>query len=235
MRRKMPIFLFLAAACMLTGCGSNKRIELTNEQNDMVAEYIAGALLRYDMRYEEKLIYDSFEPIEESTEEPDISPEPQPEETQTPDTNSTPGEPDTTEVSYSSLDDIFSREGVSLSYKKSSFYNSYPENGNDYFVIEPNVSNKLLVVEFELENTSSEKKKIDLSAAGIKYSLTLGGNSYSPLLTALPNDLRYLNTDIEAGKSKTVVVIFEVEKGAELSGGQLLITRDNVTAQITSL
>lgn len=234
MRRIKFIFLLLATACMLAGCGSSKRVELTDEQNDMVAEYIAGALLRYDMRYEEKLIYDSLEPVEE----PDISPGPQPEVTQIPEADNVPEQPevsDTTEAGYSSLNDIFSKEGISLSYKKSSFHNSYPEEKNDYFVIEPSVSNKLLVVEFKLENTSPEKKKIDLSAAGIKYSLTLGENSYKPLLTALPNDLRYLNTDLGGGKSKTVIVVFEVEKNADLSGGQLLLTRDSMTAQITPL
>lgn len=234
MRRIKLIFLLLVMTCMLAGCGSSKKVELTDEQNDMIAEYIAGALLRYDMRYEEKLIYNSLEPVEE----PEISPSPQPEVTPAPEAGNVPEqpeEPDTIEISYSSLNDIFSKEGISLSYKKSSFYNSYPEEKNDYFVLEPSVSNKLLVVEFKLENTASEKKKIDLSAAGIKYSLMLGENSYKPLLTALPNDLRYLNMTLGAGKSETVIIVFEVEKNADLSGGQLLLTRDSMTAQISPL
>ncbi len=32
--------------------------KLTPEENDMIAEYMAGLLLKYDLRYDEKLLYD---------------------------------------------------------------------------------------------------------------------------------------------------------------------------------
>lgn len=234
MKRIKTIFFILTAACMMTGCSSSKKIELTKEQNDMVAEYIAGALLRYDMRYEEELIYTS-EGLEEET-EPVLSP--QPEMTQTPETEKVPEQPagkDAEQVTYSSLDDIFSQEGITISYKESNFYDSYPKESTGYFVIEPKASHKLLVIELKMKNGSSKEKKIDLSAAGITYDLTLGEKSYKPLLTALPNDLRYLDASIEAGKAKNAVIVFEVEKEAKLEKGKLLITRDSKTAQIDPL
>ncbi|MCR5792083.1 MAG: DUF4352 domain-containing protein [Lachnospiraceae bacterium] len=40
-----------------TGCGSDG-YELTDAQNDEIAEYIAGVLLKHDARYEEALIYE---------------------------------------------------------------------------------------------------------------------------------------------------------------------------------
>ena len=53
---------------LLTGCGAG--IELSDEENAMVAEYMAAALLKYDAHYEDELIYaEAAEVVEESKEE----------------------------------------------------------------------------------------------------------------------------------------------------------------------
>lgn len=151
----------LTTVCMLSGCGSSK-VELTNEQNDMIAEYIAGALLRYDMRYEEELVYTFDEEIEdpEAAERPET---PAPVETEVPPVETeAPGQSGETtapEVTYSGLNDVMKLDGLEVAYKGGGFYNSYPEENSDYFVIEPGVSNQLLVAEFELSNTSAEEKR----------------------------------------------------------------------------
>ncbi len=236
MRRIGFSFILLAAVCMLSGCGSSK-VELTDEQNGMVAEYIAGALLRYDMRYEEELIYTSDSDMEAVLTEETVAPLPK-ETEQAPAVTPSPEQTDAVqkpEVVYSSLTEMIGLDGIELTYKGSSFYKSYPKKGNDVFVIEPSGTNQLLVAEFKLSNASSKQKKIDLSEAGIKYTLHLGGKEYKSLLTALPDDLRYLNTKLEAGKKKTVVVVFEVEKDASLTDAEITITRDSLAAYIKPL
>lgn len=237
MKRMRFGVLLLLAACVLSGCGKSE-VELTNEQNDMIAEYIAGALLRYDMQYEEKLLYtsaeDEIEPEDEKT--------PLPAETEPPVSEPVEGlepEDDYTgqieEVSYTGLNETIGLDGVEIAYKDSDFYSSYPKKENDYFVIEAGVSKKLMVARFQLTNTSDETKKVDLSDAGISYLLKLGENEYKPLLTALPDDLRYLTTEIKAGKKKTVVVVFEVPKDASLREAEMIVSRDGVMAKIKSL
>lgn len=228
MKRIGHVLILLTAVCTLSGCGSSK-VELTDEQNSMVAEYIAGALLRYDMRYEEKLQY-----IPEEVETEAAVPETQapPVETELPqDSTETLGQ----EPSYKNLNEVIGIDGMELTYKRSAFYDSYPKEKNDFFILEPGVSNKLLVAEFELSNTTGKKQKVDLSGAGIKYSLKLGGREYKPLLTALPNDLRYLSITVAAEKSEKVIIIFEVEKDKELKDAEMMIDREGVTAQIKPL
>ena len=236
MKRIKIGFLLLVTACIMSGCGSSTKIELTNEQNDMIAEYIAGALLRYDMRYEEELIYASDAEVILEDESSQVQ---QPVETKAPEVETQ--EPEQTETAeeveivYSSLDEVFALDGVTITYKNSDFYKSYPEKGSDYFVIEPAASKKLMVAKFQLSNNSGKKQKIDLSGAGIKYSLNIGGTDYTPLLTALPEDLRYLKINLEKEKKKTVIVVFEVNENAKLSDAKLTITRDALTAQVNPL
>ena len=46
MKKFLTGLLVLLCMAALTGCGKND-ISLTNEENDLVAEYIAGTLLKY--------------------------------------------------------------------------------------------------------------------------------------------------------------------------------------------
>jgi hypothetical protein len=137
--------------------------------------------------------------------------------------------------SYSSLSDLIGQAGLELTYQSSGIYDSYPKEESDYFVLEPSVSDKLLVVGFSLSNTSGGEKSVDLSTAGIQYSLTVGEKSYRPLLTALPNDLRYLTMTLAAGEKQEVVVVFEVDKDTDLSASSLTLTKDGAMAQISPL
>jgi len=231
------IALVFALAGILVACGSEDTVELTEGQNNMIAEYIAGALLRYDLRYEEELVYASAaEVVPEETEE---TQNPQPEETEAPTENevsdSETWEETTPQIDYTDLTTLIGEKGITLSYKSAGLHDSYPKSSDDYFIIEPSLSNQLLVTEYTLKNESKSKKKIDLSSAGIKYSLKIDGTEYKPLLTALPNDLRYLSTTLEAGAEQTVVVIFEVGKKASLNNAGLEISRDNMVVQINPL
>ncbi|MEG1742517.1 MAG: hypothetical protein RR237_06515, partial [Acetivibrio sp.] len=54
--RRYLVLLTMTFAILCTGCESVQS-ELTTEENNMIAEYIAGALLKHDLRYEKKLIY----------------------------------------------------------------------------------------------------------------------------------------------------------------------------------
>lgn len=233
MKRIGHVLILLAAVCTLSGCASSG-VELTNEQNDMVAEYIAGALLRYDMRYEEKLLYSTDEEATESEPtQPEASVAP-PSSSPAQETSDPQGQTPDSQLVSGSLTEVIGTEGVELKYKESAFYDSYPEDSS-LVVIEPGLSNKLLVAEFQIANTSSQKQKIDLSSLGIKYLLKIGEKEYSPLLTALPNDLRYLSTTLAGGKSRNVIVIFKVEKDTELKNAQLIVTRDHIAANISPM
>jgi hypothetical protein len=55
------------------------------------------------------------------------------------------------------------------------------------------------------------------------------GTVYKPLLTLLENDLQYIDITIEAGKTETVLLVFEVSKDVEISEINLIALKDERT------
>lgn len=239
--------VFLLSACLLTGCASG--IELTDEENNMVAEYMAGALLKYDHGYDQALIEakeDSSERdastdekkntsvIDDTKDSSNIDEDKNTDATNS-DTQNTEKK-DTTEKDTDknyTLTDLFEKKQYSLSYKDSMLCSSYPEKNNGYFIVEAAPGQKLVVVRLSVKNLSGKTKKIDLSNEQISYSLNINEKVYDkPLLTAIMNDVQYFSDTIKSGKSKNTVLVFEVDKKTQLSDGSLSITVGKKTANV---
>lgn len=220
---------------LLTGCGSG--IELTDEENNMVAEYMAATLLRYDLQYEKELIYtadieeeEEFIPVEQIGEEEPTD------DTQTSEEISADTEGEMTEVSAShTIADIFNTKKYEVTYVGMKEYASYSEEGNDYFIVEAPAGSKLAVFQFEISNISSEEVSLDLASEGIAYALSIEGTSVEkPLLTALTGDLQYYSETIPAGESKTAVIVFAVNEDTDISKGVLGISKGDMIAAVSA-
>ncbi len=244
MKRKSLVALVLIMTLLSTGCGASQT-ELTQDENDMIAEYIAGALLKYDLRYDQKLLYDTQQENEDANTTEDTltqeSPSPSPQATQ--DQNATPSEEtgatgDVAQVStqpvYQNVAELYKSEGCTVNYVNAKEYQSYPKTSeNSYFLLEANNGKKLLALTFEVTNEGAKAKNFSLINAGLTYGLEDSlGNKNKPLLTALTNDLQYLDIEIKSGKTQKAVVIFELPKNAEKSDYTLYITKEDMTAQI---
>ncbi len=222
------IAMAILSVSLLTGCSSG--IELSDEENDMVAEYMAAALLKYDSEYEKELIY--VEQIEEEEDNQfvladDTTEESNKEETQnsngTQTSNKTEKETSSEkkETASVSLDKIFDSSTYKIEYVGMKECTTYKEDGNEYFVVEAPSGSKLAVAQFKITNTSSKDIKVEFAEKNIVYSF-LGKN---PLLTALTGDLQYYSETIPANKSKMAVVLFAVNKDTDISGGTLTVAK----------
>ncbi|MSS63792.1 DUF4352 domain-containing protein [Velocimicrobium porci] len=243
MKKRYISCAILLSACLLTGCGSG--IELTDEENNMVAEYMAGALLKYDHGYKEALIETDIadqEDIGNENEQNSIVSKDEKEmsndinQNQSSDTLNSEDKKDiskeNTEKSYS-LEELFEKKDYSLNYKNSELCSSYPEKENGYFIVEATAGKKLAVINLTVRNISGKTKNINLSNQGIGYSLAINGKVYDkPLLTAIMNDVQYFSDTITAGKSKKAVLVFEVDKKVKLSDGTLSISVDDKTVNV---
>ncbi len=223
------IAMAMLTMSLLTGCGAG--IELSDEENAMVAEYMAAALLKYDVHYEDELIYaeaaetpkDEFVPVD-SVEE-DLQSNTNVEDTDSSDDNITG------EIAASmTLNDIFKSKKYKVSYLGMEEHETYKEAGNDYFIVEAPTGCKLAVVQFTIENISNEDITVSLADKGLTYELVLGENTVKkPLLTALMGDLQYYNETISKEEAKVGVIVFAVEKDADISEGTVVI-RDGAEA-----
>lgn len=217
MKKKLRILSVLVVLVLtISGCGVNVA-DLSDDQRDMVSEYIAAAILKNDTAYETRLQY-SPEVLEP---EPTPGPTPLPLVPSEPDATAAPVSGDVQngegqdgdtvteapEVLADSMDALFDgKVGVRATGFK--VINSY---GKDVFVIEPSDGKKFLMVTFEVTNQGNKDVKITLQNQEISYRAQIDGSVCEPKQTIAENDLQFLKTTIKAGKSKQAVLLFEID------------------------
>ena len=195
----------------LTGCADIKN--LSEEQENEIAEYAAGVLLQNSDKYpyrlitkEEKEVTETPTPMPATPTSAAAQASDAPQESQPEQTAATP-EDSQKEVS---LDDLYHLKGVSISYTSYRLADKYGSSQ-----VRAEQGKKLLVAEFSLKNNSGAKKKVKLiDRRKITYQLNVDGTTYSPQISLLENQLDYLEAAIAKGKSQKAVLVFQVDKNA---------------------
>ncbi|WP_167954685.1 DUF4352 domain-containing protein [Anaerosporobacter faecicola] len=248
--KKKFILLTLVSVSMLllSACASTKTLKEDN--NAIIAQYIAGSVLKFDTNYEDGLLYEYQRPVastdskkedtttvsEENKEEPKKEDSKQ-EETKEPVKETTPSpEASTAEeaVTYCSLSDVYQKKDLKVTYKNYSTEASYTGNYSEAaFSVEPQAGNQLLILNMSLKNMSSKKMKISFIRSGISYELNIGEETYYPILTVISNDIQYLSTTIKEGKTKQAVLIFEIPKKTKVQNATLTVTNKEQVSQVT--
>lgn len=220
--------ILLLASILLSGCGS--QINLTDEQSGLVAEYAAGLLLKYDKNYQERLLTDpelveadAKEALEEQKKK-DFEAFLENERQKSIAKNSAGSDKDkeTDAVSiYQSLKEVLSMDAFEVSYTGYEVADSYPNKNSEindgeevteelYPVIDAAAGKKLLVLKFNVANSSESPAKCDVLNLSPRFQATVNGEkNINSLMTMLLNDLSTLNVELEAGASMEAVLIFQ--------------------------
>lgn len=226
MKKVITGLLVLLCISALTGCGKDD-VTLTNEDNDLVAEYIAGTLLKYS--YDNEWKYQKLNSAQKtgvtttagtnsSTQTPSQS---QAGNSQKP-TASSSSAASTATVSASgtagttstdligSLPSALGLSGVTVKYKDYVTGSSYP---SDAYISVPAQSGcEVVAVELTLTNTSGQAVTLN-SSGNVTFKLEVGGTGVSNYASILKNDITALkNVSLAAGASKDVVVLFQVKE-----------------------
>lgn len=212
---KKKFLLFLAAGMLvlgLAGCGENQIPDLTDEEMQMVGEYAAITLMRYDASHRSRLVDYS---LLMETPEPEVTPEP--EATKEPagmdPVDDTPviGVDSQTGTSSNIEETLGLPEGISITYLDYALYDNYPE-GEDSFTIPATEGKKLLVLSFSVSNASGQDQTIDLRSMEPEFRITVNDDyTRRALMTMLENDLSIFKGSIPAGGSETAVLVIEVD------------------------
>ncbi len=247
--RKLLFLLITICGVVLTGCA--QLIDLTEKESDVLAEYMAGTMLRHADNYEEALIYP-----EETSEEKEVPITPNTAETvsntDVESTNiadqaqaNTAGQsPENitavtqnlsvksqygTIVSLTSMFKDIIKNTFSITYQNYKAYDSYPDQKN-LFTIEPAEGKKLIAFTFNVKNITKTNQKLDLMKYNISYQLTDNNSSvYYPMMTLLNNDIQYINLGINAGKARKAVILFELPENVDVSNLLLTLTYEDKT------
>lgn len=217
MKRRIVLIVCICIMFILSGC--TKAIDLTEEQNDIVAQYVADIMLNKDyyINYsnldiieEETTKEEETPPVEEPTSEDDTNPE-------TPSTSDVtePTQEETTapEKTVFNLDKLYGLKDVEITYKSYKVVTEYPDEPDALFTLDLEEGHKFLVVEFDIKNKANVD--IELSSADSRkvvkaYINEKDVNNYANILI---NNIPTLKKfPIDAGKTTTGVLIFSVEE-----------------------
>lgn len=241
MKKKIlfPIAMF-ASALALTSC-ADAMPDLTEEQQDIIAEYSAQQLLKYCSYYDDGLDQEAMTDEETETETEDQSVEDAPEDTQT--DGGTTEETETMEAQTESvqtlnldqvdLAELLQQDEFEITYDKYEIDTSYPQDANASFSLDAPTGKEFLVLFFSAENMSSEEATFDILNTDIKFKMNLNDLGYkSNLSTLLMDDLSTCEDQFTGNETKEYVLILQMNE-SDVTDAETLILEiesgDNTT------
>lgn len=224
MKKRIVIAGVSMMLCVLCGCLQST--PLTDEEMDVVAEYAATLLLKYDDKYTTSLYYADVRevqltPTPTPTATPAVTAKPTPAGNSSGQTGTgslgaqaTPV-PTPTPALYNDaetgkqLTEIIAAENITVTCEGYELMDSVVS--NEYFSLQAKEGRKYAVVSFKLHNSTNEELIFDASEKGLEYSLDINTGTVSRVsLSMLENDLQYMPIKVPANGEADAVVVFEI-------------------------
>lgn len=237
MKKRILLAVLSLMLCLLAGC--LEATPLNEEEMDVVAEYAASLLLKYDRHYDTPLYYAEDREVRLS---PTPTPTPKPKNptaTPTPvaDNKNPSGSGPQEEVSATAtptpaplynqeettnqLTGLMAVEDITVSCTGCELMDSVVS--NDYFSLQAKEGSQYAVVSFLLQNNSGRDMVFDASGRGLEYSMDVNINTtFRASLSLLENDLQYMEIPVPASGSAEAVLVFEISD-TEISTLHLII------------
>lgn len=228
--KKYRFLAILLSSCLvftLAGCQSAIP-ELTETEQDMVTQYMADVLLKYDANYQEALLEEEelALALEEQRQKEEAARLEAEEQARLEQERLEESQPDDIEVTqepdYAGVEEMAAAariENVEFDYLGYETAMQYPQADGDelVFAMTPTAGNELLIMKFNLANVSGSDCEVDMINTGTSYAVKINGGSYAPVLTTLlENDLSTLVTMIPVESGTEVVLISEVSEGTQI-------------------
>lgn len=218
MKKKLSIVF--AVIMMLSFSGCAKVIALTENEENLIAQYASYTMIKHS-RYNDSLLLSKEDLLKAEQREEEYKKKAE-EKTGTSNSTSTTtiGDPVT-------LSDAIGIKGLEFTYQGHDVLDEYSES---IVTLGDRAGKKYVFLNFTLSNTSGENKTIDMITAKAKFKATINGSTVAHLPTLLPSDLATFNkkTVISAGAKKNVFIVFEVsdDTAKEIKSLSLSMTKD---------
>lgn len=230
MKKSKILGLLAISTVMLTGC-VDAMPDMTAEQSDLVAEYAAGLLLKYSPNYDYRLVSDEelAEALAQVTEadeaetdtekeEPASGETVQDEEKPAQEETETALQTEQTEMAFADADADLAvvlglDEGLLLHYQSFEICDSYPQEASGFSGVDAGEGKKLLVLHFDLENSTDGKVDCQLADVSLKLRITVNQSLSTGTmdLQMLPDDMVSFSGSMEAGEKADVTAVAEIE------------------------
>ena len=246
---KKKICLALACALIISFTGCAKTFSLTNEEENLVAEYSSYVLLKHSKQNSSLLLSrdDLKKAIERKEEQDKLVAERRAARGQsTPSSSSSEGSSSAESSSSASsssgmmqptnstvsMTEAVGVSGVEFEYKG---YEVTDYIQGSAFSVNASLGKKLVVMNFTASNTKDEDVVCDLKSSKTKFKGYFNGNTIGALATAfLPNDIASFdkNTKLSAKQKLDCVLVFDVPKSLaeSLTDVKLSVTKEGAGA-----
>ena len=239
--RKLSVLVSLLFILSLTGCAAG--YNLSEQDSNLVAESVAGLLLKYDYNYREQAL---LLPKTEATPaaEPDKSSEDLVKIDKVDDNvgditdNVDLSEEDKLNsdeavIKEFALSEVIGDANIDIQYKEHGLYSSYPtDTENSYFSLTPTQGRQLLVIAFTAKNDTDEIQSLNLVDSKVRFRLSINENkTVNPLYTVLENSLLFIDLEIGPHKEEEVVLVFEINPD-DLTSGVFTASRDDMLYEV---
>lgn len=251
LKRILAFTLLGIGALVFTGCG--KVTDLTDEETQLIAEYSANLLLKYDAKYVDRIDEGEKDAKEMTSEEEEqITTEAATTETVTEEPkqgtdlngginqDNTSPEESAGAGRESDIAKIAGVEGVSITYDSYLITDHYPDSGDMEQLVNVQASEgyQLLVVRFKVAGEKEGVVDVSLADKGLEYRIVCNGTKAAvPMLTILPDDLGTLTTSIDNGQEQEAVLVFQLSDSVkeQLESIELYIQYNNIENAIKIL
>ncbi len=222
MRKACTFLCGIAAAVLLTGCGSAMP-ELTQEETNLISEYAVGVLLKYDKHHGSRLVDTTGYETAENEEIPEEQPEEQTEQEETP-VNDTEvvdiSQDEEEEVLPATIEEYYGIQDFTFQYTGYELDQNYPpDTGEDniFFAMDATEGTQLLVLKFIATNTGASDQTLNMLEHGARFRVSVNGeSSKGALATMLLNDMQTYNEVVPAGSGVELVSIVEIPQSTAI-------------------
>lgn len=212
----------------LAGCGEHIT-ELTEEETQLVAEYAAGLVLKYDTSFENRLLSE-YELVEAEAEEAkrlkweaakkeaaekykEKLAQAEKEKAEAAGNASGRGESSAASaVAVDNLAGFYGLESFNASYLGYELTDTYPESGRDDFFLAMDATkgNQFCIVKLNVTNISGSTADFDMFSKGANIYAVINGNKVHAQYTLLLDDFAAYKGEIEPNASEEMVLVFEI-------------------------
>lgn len=210
MKKKVTAIIIIIVLAGLTGCVQTT--ELDKEQELQFIEYSVYSVLEHDKNYMIGLnqVEIGYEPETESDAADNQQQEPETDGQG----QSNQNHGGTTVQTTDNINDALGIEGVTVKYAGDSVCDSFPEAENiPSFVIKAVSGKKLVVLKFDITNSTDSDMKVDLSSKKLSFKGIFNGSvKTNVLVTLLPEALNTFDDVIPAGGTIQTVLVFEISE-----------------------
>lgn len=242
MKKRITGFIILISAALLSGCGETIP-EISQEQTELITEYAAGLLIKYNSLPDKNLLNEDEMKEQEQIEalarekekkkkdaekaylEAKEAQEKEKENKQEKKSSDSASKPDAV------IDDLaafYDLNDFSILYSGYQMCQSYPdESRDDYFLaMDATEGKQLCIVKFDVTNTSDAESDFDMFARKGVFYLSIDGADKIPIQsTLLLDDMASYKGMIAPGNTEPVILVFEVDDTISQPGTMELTAR----------